>query len=68
MVERHASPKRFVDHYYYILLHIPGNLQWLCALLIPFLRSGNKFVLSKLVHKMSGNDEMANVVLGINIK
>ena len=48
--------------------HIPENLQFLFALLIPLLRSGNKFVLSKLVNKMSGNeDELANVVLGINI-
>ena len=50
-----------------IFNHISGNLQWLCAFLIPFLRSGNKCVLSMLVQKMSGNDETANVVLGINI-
>ena len=46
----------------------PPKFQCMLALLIPVLRSGNKFVLSKLVNKMSGNeDEMANVVLGINI-
>ena len=47
---------------------IPDNLQWIFAFLIPILRNCNKSVLSRLVNKMSGDDdEMANVVLGISI-
>ena len=51
-----------------VFKHTPPKFQCMLAFVIPVLRSGNKFVLSKLVNKMSGNeDEMANVVLGINI-
>ena len=43
---------------------LPLSMQWIIAIIIPLLRSGNTKLLIKLVSKIAGrNDEMANVVL-----
>ena len=48
--------------------NVPNYLQWIFAFLIPVLRNCNKSLLSRLVSKMSGDeDEMANIVLGISV-
>ena len=47
---------------------VPGNLQFLFALIIPAVKEMNKLLLLKIVRKMTGkDDERANVTLDIRL-